>query len=42
VLRARHHRSALKALLPTILDRAELDPEQQTLQVCYRIPLRWG
>lgn len=37
-----YERGALKAFLLTILDRVELDPEQQTLQVCYRIPLRGG
>ena len=37
-----YERSALKAFLLSILDRVELDPEQQTLRVCYRIPLRDG
>ncbi|MDQ6825046.1 MAG: hypothetical protein M3007_06245 [Candidatus Eremiobacteraeota bacterium] len=32
----------LKDFLATILDRVELDPEEATLQVCYRIPLRGG
>jgi hypothetical protein len=35
-------RSALKDFVVSILDRIELDPEQATLQVCYRIPLRGG
>jgi hypothetical protein len=37
-----YERGALKAFLLSILDRVELDPEQQTLRVCYRIPLRGG
>jgi hypothetical protein len=37
-----YERSALKDFLVSILDRVELDPEQATLQVCYRIPLRGG
>jgi hypothetical protein len=37
-----YERGALKDFLGSILDRVELDPEQQTLQVCYRIPLRGG
>jgi site-specific DNA recombinase len=34
-----YERAALKDFLGAILDRIELDPELQTLQVCYRIPL---
>jgi hypothetical protein len=37
-----HERGALKAFLISILDRVELDPENATLQLCYRIPLRGG
>lgn len=32
----------LKDFLTSILDRIELDPEESTLQLCYRIPLRSG
>ena len=35
-----YERGALKDFLGSILDRVELDPDEQTLQVCYRIPLR--
>ena len=35
-----YQRSDLKDFLGTILDRVELDPEEATLQLCYRIPLR--
>lgn len=38
-LYARHD---LKDFLATFLDRVELDPEEATLQLCYRIPLRGG
>ena len=34
-----YERGALKDFLGSILDRVELDPDEQTLQVCYRIPL---
>jgi DNA invertase Pin-like site-specific DNA recombinase len=37
-----YERSDLKDFLGTILDRVELDPEEATLQLCYRIPLRGG
>jgi len=37
-----YERGALKDFLRSILDRVELDPEQQTVQVCFRIPLRGG
>ena len=37
-----YERNDLKDFLATILDRVELDPEEATLQVCYRIPLRGG
>ena len=37
-----YERGALKDFLVSILDRVELDPEQQTLQLCYRIPLSGG
>jgi hypothetical protein len=37
-----YKRHDLKDFLATILDRVELDPEEATLQVCYRIPLRGG
>ncbi len=37
-----YERGALKDFLVSILDRVELDPEQATLQLCYRIPLRGG
>ncbi len=37
-----YERSALKDFLVSILDRVELDPEQATFQLCYRIPLRGG
>lgn len=37
-----YERGELKDFLATILDRVELDPEEATLQVCYRIPLRGG
>jgi hypothetical protein len=37
-----YERNALKDFLTSILDRIELDPDQQTLQLCYRIPLRGG
>ena len=37
-----YERSELKDFLATILDRVELDPEESTVQVCYRIPLRGG
>jgi site-specific DNA recombinase len=37
-----YERDALKDFLTSILDRIELDPDQQTLQLCYRIPLRGG
>ena len=32
----------LKDFLSTILDRVELDPEEASLRLCYRIPLRSG
>jgi hypothetical protein len=32
-----HKRHDLKDFLATVLDRVELDPEEATLQVCYRI-----
>ena len=32
----------LKDFLTTILDRVELDPEEASLRLCYRIPLRSG
>jgi len=37
-----YERGALKDFLVSILDRVELDPENATLQLCYRIPLRGG
>ena len=37
-----YERNDLKDFLATILDRVELDPEEATLQLCYRIPLRGG
>jgi hypothetical protein len=37
-----YERSALKDFLTSILDRVALDPDQQTLQLCYRIPLSGG
>jgi hypothetical protein len=37
-----YDRSALKDFLTSIFDSVELDPEQQTLQLCYRIPLSGG
>ncbi len=37
-----YERDELKDFLATILDRVELDPDEATLQVCYRIPLRGG
>ncbi len=37
-----YERHELKDFLSTILERVELDPDQATLQVCYRIPLRGG
>ncbi len=37
-----YDRNDLKDFLTTILDRVELDPDEATLQVCYRIPLRGG
>ena len=37
-----YERHELKDFLSTILERIELDPDQATLQVCYRIPLRGG
>ena len=37
-----YERGALKDFLVSILDRVELDPENATLQPCYRIPLRGG
>ena len=37
-----YERTALKDFLTSILDRIELDPDQQTLQLCNRIPLRGG
>ena len=35
-------RANLRDFLASILDRIELDPEAQTLQLCYRIPLKGG
>ena len=37
-----YERNNLKDFLATILDRVELDPDEATLQLCYRIPLRSG
>jgi len=37
-----YERDDLKDFLATILDRIDLDPEEATLQLCYRIPLRGG
>ena len=34
--------ASLKDFLTTILDRVELDPEEASLRLCYRIPLRSG
>ena len=32
----------LKDFLQTILDRVKLNPEEETIRLCYRIPLRSG
>jgi hypothetical protein len=37
-----YERSDLKDFLTTILDPVELDIDEATLQLCYRIPLRNG
>jgi hypothetical protein len=34
--------ASLEDFLTTILDRVELDPEEASLRLCYRIPLRSG
>jgi len=33
---------SLRDFVQAILDRVELDPEEETIRLCYRIPLRSG
>jgi hypothetical protein len=37
-----YDRGELRDFLSSILDRVELDPEADTVQLCYRIPLVVG